>query len=88
MAPMIVLRIQESYWYPKHCGILGQIAITVMDSYDMFGYSCLAISGRRFDQWGSLRATYIHFRVGVEWYFGNSPEKLERLCKRLYADIR
>ena len=44
--------------------------------------------GHRFDKWGSLRATYIHFRIGLEWYLGKSPEELERVVRKLYTDIR
>ncbi|WIA14272.1 hypothetical protein OEZ85_002806 [Tetradesmus obliquus] len=43
-------------------------------------------SGRRLAAWGTLRATYIHFRVATCWYFGGSPEQLRELYMRLYTD--
>jgi hypothetical protein len=43
-------------------------------------------SGRRLAAWGSLRATYIHFRVATHWYFGGSAEQLKELYVRLYTD--
>jgi len=45
-------------------------------------------SGRRFDRWGAWYATYVHFRVGLTWYFGCDAHTLHRLYKRLYGDIR
>jgi hypothetical protein len=43
-------------------------------------------SGRRLAEWGSLRATYIHFRVATHWYFGGSAEQLKELYTKLYTD--
>eukprot|EP00854_Cymbomonas_tetramitiformis_P020905 gene20905-25072_t len=33
-------------------------------------------SGRRFEQWGNLKATILHLYLGFSWYFGASPEQL------------
>lgn len=43
-------------------------------------------SGRRLDAWGPLRATYIHARIGISWYFRRDPEQLKELYTRLYTD--
>lgn len=45
-------------------------------------------SGRRFDRWGAWYATYVHFRIGLTWYFGASPAVVHRLYKSLYGDMR
>ena len=43
-------------------------------------------SGRRLAAWGTLRATYIHFRIGLAWFFGVSHEELYALYHTLYTD--
>ncbi|KAK3272511.1 hypothetical protein CYMTET_19196 [Cymbomonas tetramitiformis] len=45
-------------------------------------------SGRRFEQWGNLKATILHLYLGFSWYFGASPEQLNRDYVKLYGDIR
>ncbi|GAQ92598.1 hypothetical protein KFL_010660030 [Klebsormidium nitens] len=45
-------------------------------------------SGRRFVSLGFLRATYIHFCIGLSWYLGASPIQMERLYKQMYQDVR
>jgi len=43
-------------------------------------------SGRRIAAWGPIRATYIHFRIGLSWFLGAKQEALYRLYHRLYTD--
>ena len=43
-------------------------------------------SGRRLAAWGNLYATYVHFAIGLQWWFGKSPQKLAEKYHRLYTD--
>lgn len=43
-------------------------------------------SGRRIGDWGAMKAMLIYNIIGLNWYFGASPEKLHDLYKRLYGD--
>lgn len=43
-------------------------------------------SGRRLAAWGDLHATLVHFRIGLAWYLGASPEEMADLYRRLYTD--
>lgn len=43
-------------------------------------------SGRRLAAWGNLKATTIHFRLGLGWYMGASPEELKDMYDSLYTD--
>ena len=45
-------------------------------------------SGRRFDRWGAWYATYVHFRIGLAWYFSRDGAKVKKLYQELYGDIR
>ncbi|KAK9815414.1 hypothetical protein WJX72_003261 [[Myrmecia] bisecta] len=43
-------------------------------------------SGRRLQAWGSLHATFVHFVIGLSWYFGASPEKMHSIYHSMYTD--
>ncbi|GMH45855.1 hypothetical protein BSKO_13818 [Bryopsis sp. KO-2023] len=43
-------------------------------------------SGRRIGDWGAMKAMVIYNIIGLNWYFGASPEKLHELYNRLYKD--
>ncbi len=43
-------------------------------------------SGRRLAAWGNLKATWIHFQLGLRWYLGASPKQLQELYHRMYTD--
>ncbi len=43
-------------------------------------------SGRRLQAWGNLRATYVHFVIGLRWYLGATPEQMRELYTRMYTD--
>lgn len=43
-------------------------------------------SGRRLAAWGNLKATGVHFMIGVSWYLGASPEQMKDLYARMYTD--
>ena len=43
-------------------------------------------SGRRLAAWGNLKATWIHFQLGLRWYLGASPEQLQHLYRSMYTD--
>lgn len=43
-------------------------------------------SGRRIGQWGSLKATYIQFRIALAWWLGATPEHLHELYHKIYTD--
>ncbi|KAK9826333.1 hypothetical protein WJX74_009762 [Apatococcus lobatus] len=43
-------------------------------------------SGRRLAAWGNLKATWIHFQLGLRWYLGASPEQLQQLYRAMYTD--
>lgn len=49
---------------------------------------CVETDGRRFNEWGSGKATAIHFAIALAWHFGATGEQLIQLYKRLYGDIR
>ncbi|KAK9865949.1 hypothetical protein WJX84_011892 [Apatococcus fuscideae] len=36
--------------------------------------------------WGNLKATWIHFQLGLRWYLGASPEQLQQLYRAMYTD--
>lgn len=41
-------------------------------------------SGRRLEPLGNLRATRIHFTIGLSWYWGVSRQTLSDMCHRMY----
>ena len=43
-------------------------------------------SGRRLAAWGNVKATWIHFQLGLQWYLGASPEQLQQLYRAMYTD--
>eukprot|EP00793_Prasinoderma_coloniale_P002491 PRCOL_00001973-RA len=51
-------------------------------------------SGRRFDKFGELHMTLVHFAIGIVWYFAVEnfslihTDDLAKLCARLYPDVR
>ncbi len=45
-----------------------------------------ATSGRRLAAWGNLKATWIHFQLGLRWYMGASPEQMQELYRAMYTD--
>lgn len=44
-------------------------------------------SGRRLQAWGNLKATAVHFIIGISWYMGATPEQMKDLYVRLYTDV-
>ena len=49
---------------------------------------CVTTSGRRIEQMGNLKATMVHFLIGLSWYAGASPDDMVELYKRFYNDVR
>jgi hypothetical protein len=45
-------------------------------------------SGRRMVAWGPWKTTRIHFHIGMLWFFGCSPEKLQATYDSMYGNIR
>ena len=45
-------------------------------------------SGRRFERWGNVKSTYIHFRIALAWYAQKDPAEVRRLYDELYGEIR
>lgn len=43
-------------------------------------------SGRRIAAWGSLKATYIHVVIALNWYLGMDSQNLKELYHRMYTD--
>ena len=43
-------------------------------------------SGRRLAAWGNVKATWIHFQLGLRWYLGASPEQMHQLYLAMYTD--
>ncbi len=43
-------------------------------------------SGRRLSDWGALQATYIHFYIALQWYFGAKPDQMYRIYHQMYTD--
>lgn len=43
-------------------------------------------SGRRMVAWGGLKATALHFRIGLMWLLGCSPQALQRVYDTAYTD--
>lgn len=43
-------------------------------------------SSRRVEAWGTLKATYIHFAIGLSWYFKQDPILIRQLYDKLYTD--
>eukprot|EP00892_Ulva_mutabilis_P001662 jgi/Ulvmu1/11497/UM077_0046.1 len=43
-------------------------------------------SGRRMAAWGGLKATALHFRIGLMWLFGCTPQQLQHVYDTLYTD--
>lgn len=43
-------------------------------------------SSRRVEAWGPLKATYIHFTIGLSWYFKQDPTLIRQLYDKLYTD--
>ena len=37
---------------------------------------------------GGLQSTLLHFRIGLIWLFGCSPQQLEHVCQTQYKHIR
>ena len=49
---------------------------------------CVTTSGRRIEEMGNLKATMVHFLIGLSWYAGATPDDMVELYKRFYADVR
>ena len=49
---------------------------------------CVTTSGRRIEQMGNLKATMVHFLIGLSWYAGATPDDMVELYKRFYSDVR
>lgn len=43
-------------------------------------------SARRISEWGNIRTLYVYIVVGMNWYLGASPEKIQELYNELYSD--
>eukprot|EP00873_Tetraselmis_striata_P042897 jgi/Tetstr1/463161/TSEL_008095.t1 len=48
--------------------------------------SAVQTSGRRIGSWGNLRATWIHFRIALQWYLGGTPGELRTTYNKIYTD--
>eukprot|EP00958_Prasinococcus_capsulatus_P003765 scaffold346_cov387-Prasinococcus_capsulatus_cf.AAC.8 len=45
-------------------------------------------SGRRFERLGELRATYLHFKIALSWWFGMPRSEFNSMVQRIYQDVR
>lgn len=36
--------------------------------------------------WGGLKATALHFRIGLMWLFGCTPQQLQSVYDTVYTD--
>ena len=66
----------------KPVGLHGRGSIVLVDR-------AVRTSGRRVDALGgNLKATAVHFLIGLSWYFGATPEDMVSLYRRFYEDVR